>query len=373
MNNSNDDIAANLIRQKLAGLYAHEPNARQEMQEVTHENHRSKHQQFMYNLSRSGKSLAEIQTTWHEYYVALPDDEKHQVWREFYHEHNRRQHTETPPPEPTIDSKPHSSAPRSTSSKTIGSLQQQLLHKIRSQAKPQHKQHLKSLGFGLACGFVVVILILFSFFNERFVAPFITPSKAASNAPLIIDSTTSVSKDPEIIIPKINVQIPVDYKQTSINEQTIEKALESGVVHYPTTASPGEKGHGAIFGHSSNNIFNTGRFKFAFVMLKRLETGDTFILNKDGVRYVYKVFDKRIVPPTEVSVLGGVGSKAASFSLITCDPPGTSLNRLVVTGEQISPDPGRNIASSAKHVAEPATLPSNAPTLWHRLWSWLSS
>jgi hypothetical protein len=38
----------------------------------------------MYELTTSGKSLADIQTQWHEYYVGLPDNEKHQVWQEFY-------------------------------------------------------------------------------------------------------------------------------------------------------------------------------------------------------------------------------------------------------------------------------------------------
>src|SRR6476646_5230743 len=82
---SDDNPAADLIRQKIDALYAHEPNAGQELQEVKAEEHpRSKHQQFMYDLSTSGSSLADIQTAWHNYYVALPDEEKHQVWREFY-------------------------------------------------------------------------------------------------------------------------------------------------------------------------------------------------------------------------------------------------------------------------------------------------
>ncbi|HSX46743.1 MAG TPA: sortase, partial [Patescibacteria group bacterium] len=143
---------------------------------------------------------------------------------------------------------------------------------------------------------------------------------------------------------------------------------ERGVVHYATTPNPGELGNGAIFGHSSNNILNKGKYKFAFVLLKRLEVGDTFMLQKDGKRYVYRVFDKKVVKPSEVDVLNHDYGKPATFSLITCDPPGTSLNRLVVTGEQITPDPATNVKSSATPSSQkPTILPSNSESLWHRL------
>ena len=73
-------------------------------------------------------------------------------------------------------------------------------------------------------------------------------------------------------------------------------------------------------------------------------------------------------------VIMGATDKKATFTLITCDPPGTSINRLVVVGEQISPDPNQNTASTAqKPTAQVAVLPSNAPSLWNRLWSWVSN
>src|SRR5688572_24851346 len=81
---SSTNEAADLIRGKLAKLYASEPDALQEEREAEVVKQRSKHQQFMYDLNHSGKSLAQIQTEWHNYYVSLPDDEKHVVWQEFY-------------------------------------------------------------------------------------------------------------------------------------------------------------------------------------------------------------------------------------------------------------------------------------------------
>jgi len=148
----------------------------------------------------------------------------------------------------------------------------------------------------------------------------------------------------------------------------LQNALEDGVVHYADTAMPGEDGNLVIVGHSSNNIFNKGKYKFAFVLLSRLDNGDTFYIQKDGKRYTYQVYKKTIVSPDNVSVLGPA-DKTATATLITCDPPGTSTNRLVVVGEQISPEVGSNIAASGENTLATSTrvVPGNSPSLWSRL------
>src|ERR1017187_3945375 len=79
--------AADLIREKLKRIYDQEPDPFAEAREAEVIKPRSKHQQFMYELSTSGKSLATIQTEWHNYYTNLPDQAKHDVWREFYEDY----------------------------------------------------------------------------------------------------------------------------------------------------------------------------------------------------------------------------------------------------------------------------------------------
>lgn len=383
-----DNPAADLIRQKINALYSEEPSAKEEIAEAEMtKQHRSKHQQFMHELNSSGKSLAEIQTAWHNYYIGLSNEEKHQVWQEFYANHGKvsayAQHSKVQAAKPQkaeIDKRgldqnaaDSESAPTSVL-QTAADIKKQLLSRIEQRAKAPKNSHLRSLGFGLSMGAVVASLFLFSFFNERFIAPFISPSKTVSSTPLITDSSNSpVDAAPKIVIPKINVEIPVVYDEPSIEEAAVQKALERGVLHYGNTPNPGEQGNGVIFGHSSNNILNKGKYKFAFVMLRYLEVGDTFMLHKDGKRYVYRVYEKRVVKPEEVSVLNGTG-KPASFTLITCDPPGTSINRLVVFGEQISPDPISNAPSSVKPetAQQPAALAGNAPSLWQRIKGWFN-
>lgn len=101
-----------------------------------------------------------------------------------------------------------------------------------------------------------------------------------------------------------------------------------------------------------------------------MEVNDTFYITKDGVRYAYKIYEKKIVDPTDLGVLNA-NNKKATVTLITCDPPGTTLHRLIVVGEQISPNPEKNVASTAKAADSKETiLPSNAPSLWERIKDW---
>jgi len=373
------DPAINVIRSKISALYKDEPDVKEEIIEAAEAGpHRSKHQDYMQQLSTSGFSLAEIQTKWHEYYQGLSDTEKHEVWREFYSAHDQEHKAHTPvlqnlPPSESYDEKEHkSNQPHNkqhSKPKTVSEIKKQITKKAGGGKQLSKKQHLKSLVFGLSMGALVVIILLFSFFNERFIAPFITPSRSVSSTPIIIDpQNTKVGPEPKIIIPKINVEIPVVYDSPSINEADIQASLEDGVVHYPSTPNPGEKGNSVVVGHSSNNIFNSGKYKFAFVLLSRLEKGDTFFVNYKGVRYTYKIYEKKIVSPTDVGVLGP-NNKTATMTLITCDPPGTSINRLIVVGEQISPEPSKNSKSTAKQAPAENTdvVPGNSESLWQRI------
>jgi LPXTG-site transpeptidase (sortase) family protein len=385
--------AAELIRHKVEAAYANEPDATEDALDVAEMGpnaKRTRHQQFIYDLTNSGKSLAEIQQGWHQYYAGLTDVEKHEVWQEFYSAQSQAskyaavQSSMAPEPElkqldyediPLLPPKPQFETPQPLKAvtRTIGELRDLAVGNVSSKKQIKPMQHVQSLLFGLGVGSVVMLIFLFSFFNERFIAPFIQPSRNISNTEIIATSTNGGS-EPEIIIPKINVEIPVIYDVNTIEESAVEKGLERGVVHYANTSNPGQDGNVVVFGHSSNNIFNPGKYKFAFVLLSHLENGDTFYLQKDGKRYTYQVFKKEIVKPSDVGVLAA-SEKQATATLITCDPPGTSTNRLVVVGEQISPDPTQNSTPSTQTASatQPAIIPGNGPTLWGRFWHWFSS
>jgi LPXTG-site transpeptidase (sortase) family protein len=398
--------AADLVRAKLSGIYSDAPDTKEEIAETKEEelkHHKlSKHQAYMEELSSSGKSFAEIQTAWHEYYTGLSDPEKHEVWQEFYASNKnsdqfvpkqyadkvrprtrssqtldkiRKNVTKIAAPSVTI---PNITMPNITLpglpkapdlDVSMAEIKKQVISKVKAPKFKKVKSHIKSLLFGLGLGIFVIIVLLFSFFNEAIIAPFITPSQNVSAQSIIVDPSSIVpGLAPILIIPKINVQLPVVYTDMTTNEDQIENNLEDGVVHFPTTPYPGQLGNGVIFGHSANNILNPGKFKFAFVLLHDLRVGDTFYLEYQGKLFVYQIFQTEVVSPSDTSVLNAT-SKPATFTLITCDPPGTSINRLIVTGVQISPDPTTDTAAAINQntAAKPAILPSNSPTLWSRL------
>lgn len=375
------NLAAELIRSKVRNLHELEPNASKELEEIKQENkHYSKHQKYILELQNSGKSPVEIQTAWHEYYMSLSDNEKNKVWQEFY-EANQKQKGISRAIKPHYGAAPDSAKQDSNfvsiheeeqteEKKTPAQLKRELLRNVKQKPKSKWRDHFSSLMFGLAVGTFVILIFLFSFFNDRFIAPFITPSRNV-DAQSLITTTGAVGPNPLIIIPKINVEIPVIYDLQTTDENQIENSLEDGVVHYPTTAYPGQLGNGAIFGHSSNNILNPGKYKFAFVLLHDLQPGDTFTLYYQGKAYVYQIFQRQIVPPTDTSVLNNIPGHKATFTLITCDPPGTSINRLVVVGDQISPDPsGNTVGANQNNAPKPTILPSNSPSLWSRIEHW---
>jgi LPXTG-site transpeptidase (sortase) family protein len=377
-------LAADVIRAKVARLYSSEPDALLEEREAAVVTHRSKHQQFMIDLSASGKDLATIQTEWHTYYLSLPETDKHQVWQEFYDSQSSL--TQTKPTviesahreaehKHAVAAKPRRKTPAKRSLQDMRSpaaIQAVIRDTVTGGGQLTAKHHLQSVLFGLGMGGIVVVIFLFSFFNEVVIAPFIQPSRVAAATPLIVSANSvAPTKNPEVIIPKINVEIPVNYTEKSTVEANIENDLESGVVHYPTTVRPGENGNAAFFGHSSNNILNPGKYKFAFVLLHTMIPGDTFYLTYNSKVFVYKVISKTVVDPSDVGVLGPVPGQTATATLITCDPPGTSLRRLVLIGQQISPAVDGNstpapVATTAAPVVASA-LPGNGPTLFSRI------
>lgn len=399
-----DNPAVELIRAKVSRAYSQEPAAAQELADVQTTRILSKHQRYMQDLSASGKSLAEIQTEWHHYYTTLTDAEKHEVWQEFYDANQHTPYQKLFQKQHRVDSRQQTAGSReqpaempqasntgvvvadhtppaplaqaggtSPDKAAVRQLKGKIADKVSAGGKLTAKHHLQSLGFGLMTGLVVLVAFLFTFFNEYIIAPFIQPSRTVSSTPIILGSSTvSADTPPSVTVPKINIQIPIDFSLNTYDENVIENDLKSGAIHYPNTVLPGQNGNAAYFGHSSGNIFNNGKYKFAFTLLHDLTTGDLFYITYGGKTYAYRVFDREIVPPSDVAVINDTRGKQATAELITCDPPGISTNRLVVWGEQISPAVSTNTAATPTTVqGSPAEIAGNGPTLWNRFVGWL--
>ncbi|MDX1766002.1 MAG: sortase [Candidatus Saccharimonadales bacterium] len=260
----------------------------------------------------------------------------------------------------------HQAIPNATNQpSTVGDLKDQIINRVN-----MDKEKRQSRTKPLIVAIIVAVLFLGVSYNEIAIAQirqYISPGSSVST-PIILDPSqdVKVGKESKIIIPKINVDVPVVYDVTSYDEAEIQAALERGVVHYGQTALPGEVGNNVIVGHSSNNFFNSGKYKFAFVLLDRLEEGDTFILHYRGTRYIYRVYNKEVIQPDDFSAIEPTDQPTTT--LITCTPPGTSWRRLIIQGEQISPNPSKakEVKSEIPQNIE-TPVPGNAPSFWQRV------
>ncbi len=144
-----------------------------------------------------------------------------------------------------------------------------------------------------------------------------------------------------IVIPKIGKNIPLlDITQTRVEDQKelddiFMKELQNGVIRYPGSAKPGEEGNSFIFGHSSNFPWVEGKFNDVFALLDRVVYDDEVIVYYGQEKYIYKISSKNVIRPGDVSVLKQKKDDRKQITLMTCWPIGTTLNRLVLTGELV--------------------------------------
>ena len=119
-------------------------------------------------------------------------------------------------------------------------------------------------------------------------------------------------ESPAIVIPSIGV-----------NEKLNNVSLSQGVLHEPTSYAPLE-GDVLLFGHRTLQ-------GSPFLRLNELSNGDELLLEWPGTGELqYTVIDSTIVP-ADYQLNAEEGGN--SIYLITCDPIGSTANRLIIQGE----------------------------------------
>lgn len=257
-----------------------------------------------------------------------------------------------------------------TKSEALRELRHQLQHTVSTTAlKVRKSRHFIPIT-AAACVMLVFLFLQYNRVLFANVEAYISPGNI-DPANIIVDPSTDVAVGPEpkLIIPKINVDVPVIY-DTAPDYDSQMKAMQNGVAYFGipgASSKPGQVGNTVLSGHSSNDVIDKGDYKFIFARLDKLAKGDMVFVNYQGKRYTYSVTKTEVVRPTEVSKLVYPTSKPI-LTLITCTPLGTSLNRLLVTAEQISPSPSSATpAPDTGSSSEPASIPGNSPTFLQRV------
>lgn len=134
------------------------------------------------------------------------------------------------------------------------------------------------------------------------------------------------------------------YKEFSltITKLKIDKAkvqvdsndLSEYLAHLPGSALPGERGNIFISGHSA--LSRALPLKNAwFANLSDLKKGDEILIEANGARFKYQVYETKVVDPKDLSVINAPDQKGRYISLMTCVPPGLNFKRLVVLGRML--------------------------------------
>ena len=148
--------------------------------------------------------------------------------------------------------------------------------------------------------------------------------------------------DTRLVIPRINQNIPImgvssknliEHDWDAL-EKDMQEALKDGVIHYPGTSYPGQKGNVVITGHSSYFPWDPGRFKDVFALLHQMKIGDIIMIYHNQEKHIYKVSGIKVVEKNNIEILKQTPED--QLTLITCTPVGTDLRRLVVTAKPVT-------------------------------------
>lgn len=144
-----------------------------------------------------------------------------------------------------------------------------------------------------------------------------------------------VNEDFSIVIEKIGVNAPIVPDVSTIDEKAYREALKTGVAHaissdYPTT-SPSNV---YLFAHASLNFWDLGKYATVFNLLRKLDYKDKIYIFYQGDRYSYEVVNKEVVKGWNTNSITRSVIEPI-LTLQTCDPPGTTINRFVVTAKLV--------------------------------------
>ncbi|MFH0846055.1 MAG: sortase [Patescibacteria group bacterium] len=143
--------------------------------------------------------------------------------------------------------------------------------------------------------------------------------------------TTTLEKPLKVIINKIGVNTPV-VNPTNTNLDTLNTALDSGAVRYPSSGLLGENKNIFIFGHSTSLQTDKTYYK-TFNGLDKLVAGDEIIIESATNKYIYKVTSVKPMNTEDGAIL--LDSNTPKLTLSTCNTLGTKEDRHVVEANLI--------------------------------------
>jgi len=361
LNPAHKEAAANIIRRQIDTSFTAQASESQDAAPHQHTHHQG--------TTPTPEQWQQYHSAWQDYYQ--------KYYERYYvgHIHQARQAiaAQNTAPAQQIFGSTNSAEPQTMDNdEAMFELRHQLLDNVRKKAAHVRKsRHF----IPITAAFAVMLLFAFLQYNQLLIAnvqAYVSPGNINPEN-IIVDPNTSTEVDPaltNIVIPKINVDAPVDYNAASDYDSQMA-AMKHGLAYFGipgASSKPGQVGNTPVAGHSSNDVLESGSYKFIFAQLDKLQPGDAIYANYQGTRYTYVVKNKEIVLPTEVSKLVYTTDKPL-LTLITCTPLGTAQKRLLVTAEQVNPSPSAAAKPTESTTEAPkvSEMAGTAPTIFERL------
>jgi LPXTG-site transpeptidase (sortase) family protein len=161
----------------------------------------------------------------------------------------------------------------------------------------------------------------------------IIPEKKTEGEKIIKKENTVYCESNRIIISALDVDVPV-VETMGTTEKEYREALDRGVVHFPDSVYPGEKGLTVLLGHSAPPQYLGVKYYWVFSKINELEEGDEIKVCYNNNLSVYTVVkktedDEIYAVGEEVPPIYSNGEKK-EMVLMSCWPPGNNQNRIGV-------------------------------------------
>ncbi len=141
-----------------------------------------------------------------------------------------------------------------------------------------------------------------------------------------------IIKEGNIEISKLNVFAPIVFPATE-DEKELEKSLDLGVVHFPSSALPGEVGQTIILGHSAPLGWPKIKYDWVFSRINELVPGDEISIIFNNKEYRYSVINTVFLERGEEIPERDLTNYKNVVVLISCWPPGKDARRIAVEAE----------------------------------------
>lgn len=163
--------------------------------------------------------------------------------------------------------------------------------------------------------------------------------EASLQSKLYSFSYSMVPPEHRIFIPSIGVDAPIidisAATEDKLKHGDFADELASGVVKYPSTASPGTYGNSLIFGHTSYYRRKNNSYGEIFAKIFDLKEGAVIKIAWWGQLYTYEVVAKIFVTPAKVDEEYNKYINGEYVTLMGCYPIGSASKRGLIVAKRI--------------------------------------